>query len=283
MLNVAILSCLLILAGGLGVSDSAEGQFPGSNSNSVVNNYHNNAGMPPTVQIIEGVGTNTDEGYHTSFYYAMVDVDGNITSAGFDVDLDGTIDVSVSESKGIVSLTIPISEWFEVDRAGYEAEMITTVAFIAIDDDSLYTVEMYTLYTDEFEEEEEDCGNGMYILEAADHSDPVVDDAGLLTLVWNGNNCDLEWGDFQIEILQNGEATTCAVPFDTEFANCTVEQFGGQDDEIWEKGETVVISDTGANFCDAADCHLAITVGSWSDVPPPGQYVIFMSATVILM
>ena len=174
MLNVTILACLLILTGcfGLGavdddVIDDAEGEDTGT---TVVNNYYNNTttvpiDMPPTVQIMGGLGINYEvepiplyntttgdlegyTGYYTSIYYAMLDVDGTITSAGFDIDLDGTIDVSVSESRGIVNLTIPISEWVVWEEFEDEDSdnMITTVAFIAIDDDSLYTVEMFSLY-----------------------------------------------------------------------------------------------------------------------------------------
>jgi len=294
MLNTTILACLLILTGCLGLFDDddviddadAQGDDTDSGSTTVENNYYNNttasAGTSPTVQIMGGMDggewccptpiplyhpdTGNLEGfsgYYTSIYYAMLDVDGTITSAGFDLDLDGTIDVSVSESRGVVNLTIPISEWvvWPEHESGDGDAMMTTVAFIAIDDDSLYTVEMYTLFTDPFEEE--DDGPSMHVLTAGDHSDDVESNAGLMTLTF-GNGADLDWALVQIEIIKDSVPYTCDNPGEAG-GTCVISQHGGADQYMWEKGETIILTDTGGNFCDA-DCTLTVRVRYNNDV-----------------
>jgi hypothetical protein len=294
MLNVTILACLLILTGCFGlfddgdVIDDAEGDDTDSGSTTVVNNYYNNtstaSGTPPTVQIMGGDGWGYDAepipifnsstgdlegytGYYTSIYYAMLDVDGTITSAGFDIDLDGTIDVPVSESRGVVNLTIPISEWVvsEGDEDEYNdgwVDITTTVAFIAIDDDSLYTVEMYSLTMQETNNDDEPEPS-MYVLSAADHTDDVEDDSGLMTLIF-GNGNDLDWALVQIEIIKDSVPFTCDNP-DLTGGNCAASQHGGADATSWEKGETIILASTGGAFCDA-DCTLTVRIKYNGDV-----------------
>jgi len=296
MLNVTILACLLILTGCFGlfddgdVIDDAEGDDTDSGSTTVVNNHYNNtstaSGTPPTVQIMGGDGWGYDAepiplfnsttgdlegytGYYTSIYYAMLDVDGTITSAGFDIDLDGTIDVPVSESRGVVNLTIPISEWVvsEGDEDEYNdgwVDITTTVAFIAIDDDSLYTVEMYSLTMQVSNPEPQSDGPSMYVLFAADHSDDVEDDLGLMTLTF-GNGGDLDWALVQIEIIKDSVPSTCDNPDVSSEKKCSAAQHGGADDTSWEKGETIILSSVLGDFCDE-DCTLTVRIKNNGDV-----------------
>jgi len=282
MLNVTILACLLILTGCFGffgdddVIEDAEGEDTGSGSTTVA------SGTPPTVQIMGGIviddyaepiplynsSTGDLEGYtgfNTSIYYAMFDVDGAITSAGFDIDLDGTIDVAVSNSRGIVNLTIPISEWV-VWYEGEEGDgLITTVAFIAIDDDSLHTVEMYSLFASAFEEDYDD-GPSMYVLSASDHTDDVEEDAGLMTLTF-GNGADLDWALVQIEVVKDSVPYICDNADATAASTnkCTTSQHGGAEDTHWEKGETLIISSNSGDFCEE-DCTLTVRIKYDGDV-----------------
>jgi hypothetical protein len=72
-----------------------------------------------------------------------------------------------------------------------------------------------------------------------------------------GNGNDLDWALFQIEIIKDSVPTTCDNPTVTG-GDCGATQYG-EDIYYWEKGETLIISDTGANFCDAA-CTLSVRV-----------------------
>ncbi|MDP7203636.1 MAG: hypothetical protein QGF72_05850, partial [Candidatus Poseidoniaceae archaeon] len=47
--------------------------------------------------------------------------------------------------------------------------------------------------------------------------------------------------------------------------DCGATQHGGDDAEHWEKGETLIISDTGAGFC-GADCDLTVRIKHDNDI-----------------
>ena len=106
-------------------------------------------------------------------------------------------------------------------------------------------------------------GASVYVLIAVDHSDDVEDHVGLMTLTFE-NGSDLVWSLVEIEIF-NGTLMpiTCSNPGSTG-ANCEA-QYSGSDSGYWEKGETVTLTDSGANFCDA-DCNMTARIKYDGDV-----------------
>ena len=88
-------------------------------------------------------------------------------------------------------------------------------------------------------------------------------DAGLVTLTF-GNGNDLDWALVQIEIIKDSVPTTCDNPGGSG-GNCGATQHGGEESDYWEKGETLILSDTGADFCNA-DCDLIIRIKHSGDV-----------------
>ena len=106
-------------------------------------------------------------------------------------------------------------------------------------------------------------GPSMYVLSTADHADDVEDDAGLMTLTF-GNGADLDWALVQIEIIKDSVPYTCDNP-DLSGGKCAASQHGGADGTSWEKGETIILTDTGGNFCQA-DCTLTVRVKYNGDV-----------------
>lgn len=290
MLNVTILACLLILTGCLGlfddddVIDGADGEDTDSGSTTVVNNYYNNTttaltGTPPEVHVVEDrsvspvplYDSNQEiigySGYSVTLYYSMLDVDGTITTAGIDIDLNGVVDVPVGYPRGHVNLTIPISEWETCWRVdGFcVGSMITTVAFIVTDDDGLSTVEIITFFGTSFDDSDVIGWNLGWpgTLYAADHADNVEDDAGLMTLTF-GNGADLDWALVQIEIIKDSVPTTCSNPEESG-NSCAATQHGGADGTSWEKGETIIISSVDGAFC-SEDCTLTVRVKNNGDV-----------------
>ena len=103
----------------------------------------------------------------------------------------------------------------------------------------------------------------MYVLTAGDHSDDVEDDNGLMTLSF-GNGGDLDWALVQIEVIKDSVPTTCDNPGGSG-GNCGATQHGGQDGEHWEKGETLIVSSNGGDFCNE-DCTLTIKIKNDGDV-----------------
>ena len=276
MLNVTILACLLILTGcfGLGATDDAidpaDADTPTGGGTATTA-----AGTAPAIQLTQvtnvepiltyNVSTGAVEshtGYSFAVYWAVMDVDGALTSAGYDLNLDGNVDVQVYGNRGVANLTVPSSEWVNMTSVNpSDSNIYTTVAFIAVDDDSLIGTQMFTTSTHHHVE-----SFSNYVLTAGDHTDDVEDDAGLMTLTF-GNGADLDWGLVQIEVVKDSVPYTCDnADFITASTNkCTTSQHGGAEGTHWEKGETLIVSSNGGDFC-SEDCTLTIKVKNDGDV-----------------
>ena len=138
--------------------------------------------------------------------------------------------------------------------------VIATILMVAI---TVVLAGVLYVWASDLASQNQSDGPSMYVLSAEDHSDKVEDDAGLMTLTF-GNGNDLDWALVQIEIVKDSVPTTCDNPGNTG-GNCGAVQHGGQDTEHWEKGETLVLSDTGANFCDQ-DCDLTVRIKYNGDI-----------------
>jgi hypothetical protein len=123
-----------------------------------INDPGNNAPLV-TAEVIspvnEDYSTNSSQDYFVR--WSAIDVDGTISSAGFDIDLDMIIDVPVSKDSGIYTLSIPLDQGWTSDRFVYEAyaavgyspcslAMHRTIAFIAEDDDGAVSAELAQAY-----------------------------------------------------------------------------------------------------------------------------------------
>jgi flagellin-like protein len=111
-------------------------------------------------------------------------------------------------------------------------------------------------------------GPSMYVLTAADHSDDVEDDAGLMTLAFDNDeddDGDLDWALVQIEIIKDGVPVTCGNP-DLTGQSCSASQHGGEDPYYWENGETIIITSNNGAFCLEQDCTLTVRIKYNGDV-----------------
>ena len=138
--------------------------------------------------------------------------------------------------------------------------VIATILMVAI---TVVLAGVLYVWASDLASQNQSDGPSMYVLTAADHSDDVEDHGGLMTLTF-GNGNDLDWALVQIEIIQDSVPTTCDNPGATG-GLCGASQHGGQDGEHWEKGETLILTDTGKNFCDA-DCDLTVRIKHDKDV-----------------
>ena len=96
------------------------------------------------------------EGYsewNVTIYRAITDLDGTIVSAGWDFDLDGQIDHNSTAFRAVDELSIPSSNWVDaspganqiMSDGAFEDYQITTIAFIATDDDGATSGELLTI------------------------------------------------------------------------------------------------------------------------------------------
>ena len=74
-------------------------------------------------------------GWNITVYHAMTDWDGNISEAGWDVDLDGSIDYPISSPHGLSSIFIP--EYVTVNYS--ENSALASIVFGAMDNDGAWS------------------------------------------------------------------------------------------------------------------------------------------------
>ncbi|MCP2504165.1 MAG: hypothetical protein NLN65_02565, partial [Candidatus Poseidoniaceae archaeon] len=153
-LNVITMACLLFLTGCFGLTDDtitpdAEGQTTANGSN----NSTNHAPFIYTSSILNQLDYMQEEiasthisynpmtgeevlnGFNVSLHHAAIDLDGDIMTMGWDIDLDGSIDTPATSASGLTNLSIDIELWTDISGPiGVEGYYQTIVAFIAIDE-----------------------------------------------------------------------------------------------------------------------------------------------------
>ena len=139
--------------------------------------------------------------------------------------------------------------------------VIATILMVAI---TVVLAGVLYVWASDLASQNQSDGPSMYVLTAADHTDDVEDHAGLMTLTF-GNGADLDWALVQIEIIKDSVPYACDNPGTASAGKCSVTQTQTDDDEHWTKGETLIISDTGGDFC-SADCDLIIRIKQSGDV-----------------
>ena len=196
---VLLLVVLLPLSGCM---DNAVGEVEGTedveststvvNNTTVVNNYYNQTTNQPPQFYVAGVGYNSDRDYefdgristydptsgdelsrmyHTTFrfWFSVIDVDGNITSVGLDLDLDQIIDhqfttneswsnFTYHESPGIAQSNGSLANWQMHDESGNNPiYCYARFNLMAFDDDGGVQIIPYTLSMDYTVGDAESC------------------------------------------------------------------------------------------------------------------------------
>jgi hypothetical protein len=282
LLYTTVLACLLILSGCFGATvDQGESQTPGSTSPTIVS--------PPIIEIIDGqwevepiigfdsvTGAEEITGYWSHIYHAMLDVDGTIASAGWDIDLDGTIDYPTTANKAFTNITIPVSEWISPPDNSYA--LITSVAFIATDNDGWISADMLSLVYSPSSSQQQN-GPDLYQYRASNHNDSpgAGTSDNLMVLEFMQAPADLNWVDVRVQIIgDDGVPHTCKTDGSTD---CTITQYGS-DDTFWEKSEVLHLSENGADLCTGGQCAFSMKIsvagdsGSWYDIAGTGTVIV---------
>jgi hypothetical protein len=215
-------------------------------------------------------------GYWSHIYHAMLDVDGTIASAGWDIDLDGTIDYPTTANKAFTNITIPVSEWISPPDNSYA--LITSVAFIATDNDGWISADMLSLVYSPSSSQQQN-GPDLYQYRASNHNDsPSAGTSdNLMVLEFMQAPADLNWANIDIQITgADGVPHTCMVDGSTD---CTITQYGSSD-IFWEKSEVLHLSENGADLCSGGSCTFSMKIsvagdsGSWYDIAGTGTVIV---------
>jgi hypothetical protein len=150
---------------------------------------------------------------------------------------------------------------------------MTTFAFIAIDDDGAATAELHTLLfdSDTFGNQLDESGlaggnfDSSGALTCTYTADDAADDAndaagGADTLIKMQLTCsdDLQWSFVKIVLSVGDNVYTCSVAAGDD---CTITQAGSDsNDNAWEPGEYIFLSEGSEEICSAQGCHVDISV-----------------------
>ena len=204
-------------------------------------------------------------------YHATIDIDGDNITSGYDIDLDGQIDVHVVNSSGYTNISVPTSHWIQHPTVNTSYRI--TVAFIAIDEhgvgnsEFIHTgidiatigwwndVSYIPLYgTYQF--------TGKDVTSDAGELSSETDDELVRMTMDRGD--DIQWSRLSIRIEVNGEAPrTCANPGQDSANNDCVIVDNGADttDQDFDAGDSFTIQEDGQQICDGTgQCEVIVTI-----------------------
>ena len=268
-LNIVTLTCLLILTGCFGLADDAvtppaEGQ--GSTSTTVdinhvpnINVYYNPMFGVDENRVTDSVTNITSTiGANISMYHSAIDIDGDAMTMGWDIDLDGMIDVNVSTQSGFTTLYLPLAAWHTVP--GASAELTTTVAFVAFDSNGAGTSELINVNTPQFSPNR-NYGLTLYVFDAEDAQgspSEAIDDNLVRVTMTQGS--DINWAAISVKIsVNNGAPVTCDNPGATG-GGCVLVEFGDTSDQVWSVGDGVTIKESSALCTVGETCSVTVTI-----------------------
>ena len=225
-----------------------------------------------TTTSANGTTTNTTEvsssfyngtlvGMNVSLYHAAMDPDGASMTMGWDMNLDGVIDVAITSNSGFTTVNLPLNQWHDIPTTD---QKITTVAFLAIDtvgDRSAMLLDIYS-FTPEGPWTEDRSPGPSYTFTGHDaQGTPGADDSdNLIMLTMDTANNPVSWSEIQVRLVIDGAApVTCDNPGVDGTAVCSLVEFGNTDDQVWSAGSGVTIVESGQNLC-GGSCLIDVTI-----------------------
>ena len=198
-------------------------------------------------------------GMNVSLYHAAVDPDGSSMTMGWDMNLDGTIDVSVASNSGFTTVNIPLNQWHDIPTTD---QKITSLAFLAIDtigDRSAVLLDVYS-NTPEGPWSEDRSPQGAYAFSGKDaQGTPGTGTADNLIMLTMDQGGDINWAAVSVKLAIDGAApVTCDNP-GGEGGVCSLVEFGNTDDQVWSVGDGVTIAESGQNLC-GGSCTIDVTI-----------------------
>ena len=263
VLLVSLLLLLVGLTGCIGESESTSA----SQMNSVminleiINDCQNAEVNIQTTTLANGSIQDTVLGINVTVYHAIYTPDVLGLAFGYDLDLDGNIDLFDNSTKGINNLSIPISGFETIDGnffltsiagvATVSNAFSTQLVHMSNDCESLSDVNLgqLTLIRDDY---------SMYDFSVTDAAGtPGTGASEALVYVAMDNGDDLSWASVIVQVAADGGVyTTCTNPNEAVDTGCAVSD---NDDGSWGFGEEVTISEGTDSICDGA-CSVQVKV-----------------------
>jgi hypothetical protein len=270
-INVLTLAALLMLTGCFGlIDDEAIPPVDGQTTNGATET--NNAPILTTSETLNELAAegsepiyNADDeltGFEFMLYYAAVDVDGDNMTMGWDTDLDGTIDLPVSDSSGFTTFALPLTAMNELNGFGYDDVYHTMLAFIAIDEHG----EGSALFVESFNYDGNADGgsDGNLALYAFSGEDaqgyPTTGTEDNLIMLTMDQGGDINWASVSVKLsIDGGAPVFCDNPGNTGGSCVLIDNGRDTSDQFWSVGDTVTIQETGQDLCSSA-CSIDVTI-----------------------
>jgi hypothetical protein len=191
-------------------------------------------------------------GWNVTVYHAMTDWDGNIVEAGWDIDLDGTIDYQISSPQGLTTIYIPETLVVNYSLTG----PMTSIVFGALDDDGAWASS--PLITLTFTQYSLSSTLNTYTADdAADDASAASEGSDTLIKMQMTGPDDLSWSFVSIILSIGDNVYTCSVAAGDD---CSISQQAGDNDNAWEPGEYIFLSEGTEEICSAQGCAVDISV-----------------------
>ena len=281
-INVITLSCLLFLTGCFGVTDDtitpeADGQTTTTTNHSPVielSELLNTVGMMNAISdnsTNTSTGVETMHGFEVQLYHSAVDIDGDMMTLGWDVNLDGAIDIAVTTPTGFTNVYIPMSHWNSfvgIDSSGYltdigitEHSYFSQVAFIAIDTHGAGQASILELIVEREYENNTVSTEFMFTADGAIEGQPSTDTGDSLVRMTMNQGQAINWAAVSVSVsINDGAPITCDK--DSGDRECVYVDFGSDtSDQEWGVGEGITISEQNTQLCDGSEpCKVDITI-----------------------
>ena len=199
---------------------------------------------------------------NVTLYHSAMDPDGGPLAMGWDMNLDGIVDVPVGDNSGFTTVHIPLSEWHNIPSTEMK---ITTAAFIATDSMGDRGVAMVDIYSTTPQGPWSQIGTidgnlALYAFSGKDaQGTPGTDTSDNLIMVTMDQGGDINWASISVKLSVDGAApVTCDNPGVTGGV-CGLVEFGTTDDQVWSVGDGVTIVETGTDVC-SGDCTIDVTI-----------------------
>ena len=262
VLFVSILLLLVGLSGCIGESESGSSTQSATQvvTLEIINDCENAEVHIQSTTLVNGSTMNTILGINVSVYHAIYTTDVTTLSFGYDLNLDGSIDLFDNSTKGINNLSIPITEFESLGQNFF----LTSIAAIATNSGGIATQIVHVSNNCE-SLSGVNLANLNYI-----HGDfsmygfSVIDAAGsptnaggeeIVYIAMDAGN-DLSWDSVIVQLSDGGSYTECTNPNQAADTGCAVSDNG---DGKWAFGEEVTISEGSDDICDGA-CSVQVKV-----------------------
>ncbi len=253
-----LMMSLILLMGCLGGTTTSGNEGDAEDSGTtVINNYYNNStpNLPPIIAVgaellIVNYHPATDQIVSVDLFvhHAMTDWDGSITNAGWDWNLDGTIDMVVTDATDYYTITVPASALSFVQE-----NVIANIVFGAVDDDGAWASSEILTIT----ETDDSYGTGnIYVAEDASGAISADTDDTLIKIRWAQAGTSLNWAFVTLKLEVGDNLYDCSVQSGQE---CSITQ-DGSDSGVWETNEFIQLHESGTEICGAAGVSCTVNI-----------------------